>query len=177
MKKKTNNHAAVPVKIDELKKHYPEIASSLESAENSTEFNNKGLVLMKNDMLLYPTIRNYVIVRMQKRKEAFIKQWQNEFETLPKFVLNAPDEEDIQKAEKAFESTRSSYSFWLESGQPNEIRAMFTDGDVVVSVGLSAVYPKRTVDAVISLFEELSLAATIYYECVNHAWTTDSIYF
>lgn len=177
MKKKTNNHAAVPVKIDELKKHYPKIASGLESAENSTEFNSKGLVLMKNDMLLYPTIRNYVIVRMQKRKEAFIKQWQDEFETLPKFVLNAPDEDDIEKAEKAFEATRSSYSFWFENGKPNEIRAMFTDGDAVVSVGLSATYPKRTDDAVVSLFEELSPASAVYYECANHALTTDSIYF
>lgn len=177
MKRKTNNHAAVPVKIDELKKHYPEIASRLESAENSTEFNGKGIVLMNNDMLLYPTIRNYVIVRMQKRKEAFIKQWQDEFETLPKFTLNAPDEEDIQNAEKAFEATRSSYSFWFENGQLNEIRAMFTDGDAVVSVGLSATYPKHTVDAVVSLFEELSPAATVYYECVNHALTIDGIYF
>ena len=115
---------------------------------------------------------------MQKRKKAFIKQWQEEFETLPKFILlNTPSEEDIQRAEKAFESTRSSYSFWLESGQPNEIRAMFTDGDVVVSVGLSAIYPKRTVDAVMSLFEECNPVETVYYECANHALTTDSVYF
>lgn len=171
MKRKTNNHAAVPVKIDELKKHYPEIASCLESAENSTELNCRGIELMKNDMLLYPTVRNYVIMRMQKRKEAFIKQWQNEFGTVPEFALNAPDEENIKKAEKAFENTRSSYSFWLESGQSNRIRIMFTDGDAVVSVGLLPTRP-----AVISLFEEFSPVETVYDECVNHALTTYSIY-
>ena len=171
MKKKTNNHAAVPVKIDELKKHYPEIAASLESAENSTELNGRGIQFMKNNMLLYPTIRDYVIIRMQKRKEAFIKQWQEEFETLPKFTLNAPDEEDIQKAEKAFEATRSSYSFWLESGQSNRICIMFTDGNAVVSIGLLPTHP-----AVISLFEEFSPVETVYDECVNHALTTYSIY-
>jgi hypothetical protein len=171
MKRKTNNHAAVPVKIDELKKHYPEIASSLESAENSTEFNSKGLVLMKNDMLLYPTIRDYVLMRMREREKAFIKQWQNEFETVPKFTLSAPDEKDIQKAEKAFEATRDSCSFWLEGEQPNKIRAMFTDCDAVVSVKL------LTTSAIMSLFEECNPIETMYYECVNHALTTDSVYF
>ena len=171
MKKKPNNHATVPVKIDELKKHYPEIASSLESAENSTELNSRGIQFMKNNILLYPTIKDYVLMRMQKRKEAFIKQWQEEFETLPKFTLNTPDEEDIEKAEKAFEATRSSYSFWLENGRPNEIRAMFTDGDAVVSVGLLPTHP-----AVMSLFEEFSPVETVYDECVNHALTTYSIY-
>jgi spermidine/putrescine-binding protein len=183
MEKKPNNHAAVPVKIDELKKHHPEIIADLKTAKNSTEFSLRDIELMEDDMLLYPTVKDYVLMRMQKRKKAFVEQWQKEFETVPKFVLNAPDEEDIKKAEEAFQHIRSSRSFWLEGGQPNEIRAMFTDGDAVVSVGLLisagllTAYPERAVSAIMSLFEECNPIETIYYECANHALTTDSVYF
>ena len=177
MKKKPNYHTAVPVKIDELKKHHPEIVAGLEIAANSTEFSCRGIELMKDDMLLYPTVRDYVLMRMQKRKKAFVEQWRREFETLPKFVLNAPDEEDIRRAEKRFSRIRSSYSFWLEGGQPNEIRIMFTDGEAVVSAGLLATDPERAVTTVMSLFEECSPVETVYYECGNHALVTDSIYF
>ena len=183
MEKKPNYHTAVPVKIDELKKHHPEIVADLETAENSTEFSLRDIELMKDDMLFYPTVRYYVLMRMLKRKKAFVEQWQKEFETVPKFALNAPDEEDIRKAEEAFQHIRSSRSFWLEGEPSGEIRAMFTDGDAVVSTGLLVsaglltAYPERAVTTIVSLFEECNPVETVYYECANHALVTDSIYF
>lgn len=173
MEKKQNNYEAVPVKIDELKERHPEIADMIEQVENSTEFSCGGLGFIDDDMLLY-SVRDYVLMRMEKRERAFMAQWQKEFGTLPKLGMNAPDEGALRRAVAGFRGFRDSYSFWLEGGQSGELCAMFTDGEAVVSAGLLETHPECTV---MTFFEECSSEQILYYECVNNALATDSVYF